>query len=47
MARTTEKEVASMKWETKQLRAKLIRTLFVASTVAAMVLSAIAEATWE
>ena len=36
-----------MKWETKQLRAKFVRMLFVASTIGAMVLSAIAEATWE
>ena len=36
-----------MKWETKQLRAKLVRMIFVVSTIGAMVLSAIAEATWE
>jgi hypothetical protein len=36
-----------MKWDTKALRTKLVRMLFVASTIGAMVLSAIAEATWD
>jgi hypothetical protein len=36
-----------MKWDTKQLRSKLYRAFFVASVVGAMVLSAIAEITWD
>ena len=39
-----------MTWDTKrftQLRTKLTRMLFVASTIGAMVLSAIAESTWD
>lgn len=36
-----------MKWDTKQLRSKLYRTFFVAATIGAMVLSSIAEFTWD
>ena len=36
-----------MKSTITHLRARLVRTLFVAATIGAMVLSAIAEATWE
>ena len=39
-----------MKWDTKhiaQLRTKLTRMLFTASVLSAMVLSAIAESTWD
>jgi hypothetical protein len=35
-----------MKWNSTSLRASLVRTLFVVSTIGAMILSAVAEATW-
>jgi hypothetical protein len=36
----------TMNWDTAHLRTQLVRTLFVAATMGALVLSAIAESTW-